>query len=401
MITITFDYSTGTISRAYNFTQAEMTKNQIAGRDSAVFLYMVRGEFEALNKIQGRGEKKLYISIEEFARIDPTVILGHRNTWRKIILSSTIAGEYAKQVPSAVNKFVCADCQASFAHFHFLTNHIQTVHVEAPDPEAEAEERQKQYEEDVAAGLIEVKKGADAVDGEQTGTRTGEQPTLEKPFQCEYCDKCFAHYSNFNGHVEHYHGFRRACNVEGCTEILPSIAAFCQHYVNHLGTGITIPTDFKSKQSIELSCPSCTYKNLGIWKLYNHAFIHDSIPRYGVDLQHRISIFNDFFLRFKCPVCPKRMHKVQNFKDHLLKHTGPENVKTKLCRYCRQLVPTAEFNNHLQRSHPKERKFPCENCSQCFMSKKALEYHMEKHIPKSDWTVKCEICDQMFPSERR
>ncbi len=98
MVTITFDYTTGTISRQYSYAKCELTKPQIAGRDNAVFLYMVRGEFEALNKVQSRDEKRLYISIEEFARIDPTVILGHRNTWRKIILSSTIAQEYGRQV---------------------------------------------------------------------------------------------------------------------------------------------------------------------------------------------------------------------------------------------------------------------------------------------------------------
>ena len=38
----------------------------------------------------------------------------------------------------------------------------------------------------------------------------------------------------------------------------------------------------------------------GIWKFFQHTYIHDPEPR------------------FRCPVCPKKTHKVQNFKDHLV-----------------------------------------------------------------------------------
>ena len=59
---------------------------------------------------------------------------------------------------------------------HLLTNHIQSVHVDDPDKENEMETTGQKEDEIV---------------GEADPTRTGEVATLEKPFQCEHCDKCF------------------------------------------------------------------------------------------------------------------------------------------------------------------------------------------------------------------
>ncbi len=109
--------------------------------------------------------------------------------------------------------------------------------------------------------------------------RTGEAPSLNKPFQCEHCDKCFTHYSNYTSHIDHYHGFKRPCNVENCKEELTSITDFVQHYVRHVDATVTVPSDFKGKQSIELECPLCTVKAYGIWKYYQHTFVHDSVAR--------------------------------------------------------------------------------------------------------------------------
>ena len=73
-------------------------------------------------------------------------------------------------------------------------------------------------------------------------TRTGEISTLEKPFQCEHCDKCFADYHNFSNHVEHYHGFNRKCNFPDCDVGSKSIQEFVQHYVRHTNPTFILPT---------------------------------------------------------------------------------------------------------------------------------------------------------------
>ena len=32
---------------------------------------------------------------------------------------------------------------------------------------------------------------------------------MDKPFQCEHCDKCFSEYLTLSAHTDHYHGFSR------------------------------------------------------------------------------------------------------------------------------------------------------------------------------------------------
>ena len=111
-------------------------------------------------------------------------------------------------------------------------------------------------------------------------TRSGELATLDKPFQCEHCDKCFSDYHNFSNHVEHYHGFSRKCNVPGCDFDAKSIQEFVQHYVRHSDPEFVVPKDFKEKTQISLPCACCNTSMNGIWRFYNHTFIHDAVPRF-------------------------------------------------------------------------------------------------------------------------
>ena len=264
MITITFDYATGAISRADTYSRAQLNLAQLDEKETGVVLYMIDSEFEALNKVQA--EEKVFISLEEFSRLVPTVILGHKTTWLQMILSNTLANEYKRLIPSAQHSFCCCDCGASFHHLHMLTNHVQVAHVDPP----------KDYGES-----IETKSGdqISLVKGDEDATRTGEVSSLEKPFQCEICDKCFAHYMNYSNHVEHYHGFNRKCNLQNCDTNTKSIQEFVQHYVRHINPEFLCPTDFNEKKSIGLPCPHCSSTINGIWRLFNHSFIHDAQPR--------------------------------------------------------------------------------------------------------------------------
>ena len=78
-------------------------------------------------KVKGR---QIVIPEDEFCiQADPSVLIGHTSTNYKTVMSKSIADEYKKHVPTAKNRFTCADCGSSFHHFHILTNHIQMAHV--------------------------------------------------------------------------------------------------------------------------------------------------------------------------------------------------------------------------------------------------------------------------------
>ena len=78
-------------------------------------------------KVKGR---QIIIPEDEFCiQADPSVLIGHTSTSYKIVLSKAMSNEYKKYVPTAKNRFTCADCGSSFNHFHILSNHIQMLHI--------------------------------------------------------------------------------------------------------------------------------------------------------------------------------------------------------------------------------------------------------------------------------
>ena len=113
-----------------------------------------------------------------------------------------------------------------------------------------------------------------------------------------------------------------------------------------------------------------------------------------------------FLFRFRCPVCNKRLAKVQNFKDHIMKKhmAPPTSQKSKFCTSCNQLIPQSSFAKHMKEFHEKvHQQFQCPHpqCTQTFAKQAYLNFHVEKHIPKSEWVWFCRLCAQPFPSEAR
>ena len=212
---------------------------------------------------------------------------------------------------------------------------------------------------------------------------TGDVPSLDKPFQCDKCDKCFRTYLNFSNHVDHYHGFSRECNVGGCDVTGRSLQDFVEHYVKHGNSNFVLPDNFQEKQKLLLACPLCSINIVGVWKFFQHTYVHDKEPR------------------FKCPVCPKRTHKVQNFRDHIVRHRGSVAPKMKSCPFCRQEFKSTEVSKHIKDTHKEEKTFSCSECDVVFSSQVKLEYHKEKHLPKDLWSFTCTYCDTQFPSQAR
>ena len=90
-IIVTFDYATGTISRADNLIRAQLNPEDLDNSKN-VILYLTESEFENLKKVPS--EDRLCLSIEEFARLNPMVLLGHKSTHLQMLLSSHVADAY-------------------------------------------------------------------------------------------------------------------------------------------------------------------------------------------------------------------------------------------------------------------------------------------------------------------
>ncbi len=127
-----------------------------------------------------------------------------------------------------------------------LSNHVQYLHND--------DERARPVEEEVTAKTEEETASSPGQKKRRTAlnvvSRTGGTPTLDKPFQCPQCDKCFSEYVTLSGHIEHYHGFKRQCNIDGCDRVLGSIQAFAEHYARHANAAFELPTDFEVKKAL-------------------------------------------------------------------------------------------------------------------------------------------------------
>ena len=227
------------------------------------------------------------------------------------------------------NPFLCGNCEKSFSKLYLLVSHIQRDH-----GSVEEKSYEKRDESNKAKSTI-----SDAVD-----KRTGEVPSLQRPFQCEACDKCFSNYSNMMSHVEHYHGWSRQCNVGTCQKRLSSIAEFVTHHVQHHNTNFSIPENNAARNNLAITCPVCKKSSFGVNRHWEHSFIHDKVAR------------------FKCPVCDRRVNKVQNLKDHIKRHLGPES-KTKKCEDCDKMFCPADIYKHRKTVHGKrEVTYYCKIC---------------------------------------
>ena len=247
--------------------------------------------------------------------------------------------------------FLCADCDKCFSKLHLLTCHLQYYHFSKDDSEGGGDDNEVYDDENAVTEDVEP----------EVDEKTGENPSLEKPFQCETCEKCFANYSNMMSHVEHHHGWSRQCNFGNCTSQLSSIAEFVTHHVRHVDANFEIPDTNHERNTISCLCPVCGKKSMGVNRHWEHSFIHDKVAR------------------FKCPLCDRRVNKVQNLKDHIKRHLGPQS-KTKNCEICDKKFCPADIYKHMKTVHGKQDvKYPCTICGKIFPVLHKLQHHSLTH----------------------
>ncbi|TRY75863.1 hypothetical protein TCAL_09366 [Tigriopus californicus] len=362
VITLTFDASTGVIEKTTNTFAAEIPSEQT---DVALpQIFVTKDELAGLTRTVK--DHTVHFSTADFDALDCRLFLGAKLR-QQILLSKHVAEEYQRQIPGASARFSCSECTASYDYFHMLSNHIQSVHCQALIPSSSALGKASQ------GGIL------------NSGYKTNEMATLEKPFQCEYCNKCFQEYVSLSMHVDHYHGFHRVCNIEQCNEVFKSIQEFVQHYASHAAPNIEIPTGFKEKTKIVLPCPLCNINIQGVWKYFQHTFTHDKEAR------------------FKCPACHKRMNKVQSFKDHIYRHSFggfPPSTRTRPRPKTRSSnAPTTPApSGGLKSEDLVVPMYKCSICSKCFLDQNRLKFHEQVHIPRDQWEHSCGSCHTQFPS---
>ncbi len=134
----------------------------------------------------------------------------------------------------------------------------------------------------------------------------------------------------------------------------------------------------------------CNINILGVWKYVQHSFVHDSEAR------------------FACPVCDKRIIKVQNFKDHIMRHQLSSDTQTLAPTTALQVLKKPSSSSKLEDKKSDDvtvegadNNHTCTECGRHFANATRLEGHMACHLPKEDWSHNCPECHAPFPNVQR
>lgn len=96
--------------------------------------------------------------------------------------------------------------------------------------------------------------------------------------------------------------------------------------------------------------------------------------------------------KFKCPQCPKQFHQTNQLNQHLRVHTGE---KPHACSECpRRFNQRFQLDRHVEGVHKKVKKHRCPTCGKNFLYNNNFKAHLMRHSGQKD--AECNICKKSF-----
>ena len=179
--------------------------------------------------------------------------------------------------------------------------------------------------------------------------------SVQKLFQCEYCEKGFNSKSLLKRHeMIHTGGYdRKPFSCQYCEKCFNTSSTLKVHQQIHSGEK-PYPCQYCSKRFHQLS------------GLKWHEMIHTGERP------------------FSCQYCEKRLKSKGHLKEHEMIHTGEKPFS---CQYCEKRFRTKCHLEEHERIHTGEKPFKCSHCSKKFRQSSALlkceKFHMRKSNPTS------------------
>lgn len=93
----------------------------------------------------------------------------------------------------------------------------------------------------------------------------------------------------------------------------------------------------------------------------------------------------------KCHECKERFKSTYEMQRHKIKTHGSGHE----CSYCHKLFTgKSAVNNHIRRTHLKEKNVECKACHERFFNSQSLKQHMIKHYGERNYH--CDVCGKKF-----
>nr|XP_023020234.1 zinc finger protein 449-like [Leptinotarsa decemlineata] len=182
------------------------------------------------------------------------------------------------------------------------------------------------------------------------------EPTTERPFQCDFCKRCFTHKNTLKNHI--ITGSRSPSQCHLCQKTFPQKCQMEDHLLFH------------AKES-PFECIFCKNRFAERTTLKEHLLTHT------ISKSHQ------------CLTCKKQFASKNVLKKHLLIHFGEKKHECNICG--KKFVSKSLLQTHL-RSH--NEKHICEVCKKCFTVRGTLERHLLTHTGERPF--ECDRCQKRF-----
>uniref|UniRef100_A0AAV2ME49 C2H2-type domain-containing protein n=1 Tax=Knipowitschia caucasica TaxID=637954 RepID=A0AAV2ME49_KNICA len=104
---------------------------------------------------------------------------------------------------------------------------------------------------------------------------------------------------------------------------------------------------------------------------------------------------------FKCPICAQTFSKLSELSVHKKVHFGQHGYT---CTQCGKPCKTLTLLKYHCRTHTGERPYVCKECGKRFTMPKALQKHLDSHLPKIEGAplpvYSCSVCKATFKSTK-
>ncbi|XP_055870985.1 zinc finger protein 729-like [Biomphalaria glabrata] len=200
-----------------------------------------------------------------------------------------------------------------------------------------------------------------------------------KPFVCGVCDKTFNRYDSLKSHsLMHNEEDCSACTR--CGKMFKSKTLLKSHLINKHGAKICLYELYQNKHSSRRKQP---HKSL-LCDICGASFVDDKRLKNHLKQQHS----HDLYL---CHLCNKTFKQQSAIHVHLKQHLGVDQF---ICEQCNKSFQSASSLKWHIKKHDRLIPSACHICLRMFADEHLLKMHLKIH--DGEKMFKCPYCDKTF-----